>query len=77
MGSVGQLVGNTDRIAAQKGVGWMAAVRTVVTAAALGVTAAYSPILGQKVSENRVPGSTQPWPQPPPGIRRGVHPDIR
>ena len=50
IGSVGQLGGNSDRIKAQQGVGTMSVAKTVVTAAALGVTA-YSRVLGKKVSQ--------------------------
>ena len=50
VGSVGQLVGNSERLAGQKGVGAMSVVKTVVTVAALGVTA-YSRVLGKKVAE--------------------------
>jgi hypothetical protein len=50
IGSLGQLGGNADRIKAQQGVGSMSVLKTVVTAAALGVTA-YSRVLGKKVSQ--------------------------
>ena len=50
IGSVGQLGGNSGRIKGQQGVGEMAVVKTIVTAAALGVTA-YSRVLGKKVSK--------------------------
>jgi hypothetical protein len=72
VGSVGQLVGNTDRIAGQKGVGTMAAVKTVLTVAALGVTA-YSRMLGAKVSEHRdVPAEsgTEPAPGTPADVAK-------
>ncbi len=49
VGSVGQLAAHRDRVAQQQGVGSMSAVKTVLTAAALGVTA-YSRALGQKVN---------------------------
>ena len=48
VGSVGQLVGNKNRVAQQQGVASMSAAKTLVTAAALGVTA-YSRALGKKV----------------------------
>jgi len=51
IGSVGQLGANKDRVAQQQGVGGMSAAKTVLTAAALGVTA-YSRVLGQIVSKN-------------------------
>ena len=49
VGAVGQLLGNRDRVAAQKGVAAMSVTKTVLTAAALAVTA-YSRVLGGKVS---------------------------
>ncbi len=48
VGSVGQIIGNKNRIAQQEGVASMSAAKTLVTAAALGVTA-YSRVLGKKV----------------------------
>ena len=50
VGSVGQLGANKDRVAQQKGVGGMSAAKTLLTAAALGVTA-YSRALGKVVSD--------------------------
>jgi hypothetical protein len=50
VGSVGQLAGNSGRLAAQRGVGRMALLKTGLTVAALGVTA-YSRVLGRRVSE--------------------------
>ena len=49
VGSVGQLIGNRGRVAAQEGVGSMSALKTLLTAAALGATA-YSRVLGIRVS---------------------------
>ena len=49
VGSVGQLSANRGRVAQQQGVASMSALKTVLTAAALGVTA-YSRALGQKVN---------------------------
>jgi hypothetical protein len=49
IGSVGQIGANKARIGAQQGVATMSTLKTVVTAAALGVTA-YSRVLGQRVS---------------------------
>ncbi|MCZ2860062.1 hypothetical protein [Blastococcus sp. VKM Ac-2987] len=49
VGSVGQLRANRGRLAEQQGVASMAAMKTLLTAAALGVTA-YSRVLGQVVS---------------------------
>ena len=69
-GSVGQIIGNRGRIAAQEGVGSMAVAKTALTAAALGVTA-YSRMLGQKVSEHtRVPveSGTEPTTTTPPEV---------
>ena len=51
VGSVGQLIGNKDRLASQQGVTGMSTVKTLLTAAALGVTA-YSRVLGKIVSDN-------------------------
>ena len=48
-GSVGQLVANRDRLTAQQGVASMAAVKTGLTAAALGATA-WARIAGRTVS---------------------------
>ena len=50
VGSVGQLIGNSGRVAKQQGVGQMSLVKTALTAAALGVTA-YSRTLGKIVSQ--------------------------
>ena len=63
-GSVGQLRGNTARIASQRGVGTMVAVKTGLTVAALAATA-YSRVLGRKVSANRnvpIESGTEPAP---------------
>jgi hypothetical protein len=51
VGSIGQLVGNRSRIAAQQGVDTMALAKTGLTAAALGVTG-YSRLLGRKVARD-------------------------
>src|SRR3954453_48396 len=50
VGSVGQLAANNDRGAQQKGVAGMSAVKILLTAAALGLTA-YSRSLGKVVSQ--------------------------
>ena len=50
IGSVGQLRANRQRVANQEGAGGMSALKTVLTAAALGVTA-YSRALGRVVSD--------------------------
>jgi hypothetical protein len=49
IGSVGQLSANRRRVAKQQGVAGMSALKTLLTAAALGATA-YSRVLGQRVS---------------------------
>jgi hypothetical protein len=70
LGSVGQLRGNRDRLFSQKGVGTMAVTKTILTAAALGVTA-YSRVLGQKVADRpSVPAEsgTEPHSSTPPEI---------
>jgi hypothetical protein len=50
VGSAGQLLGNRRRVAGQRGVAGMSVLKTLLTAAALGVTA-YSRALGQQVSQ--------------------------
>ncbi len=70
VGAVGQLLGNRDRVAAQKGVAAMSVIKTVLTAAALGVTA-YSRVLGRKVSERTdvpIDAGTEPAATTPPGV---------
>jgi hypothetical protein len=70
VGSVGQLAGNKGRIFGQQGVASMAATKTALTAAALGVTA-YSRMLGRKVSqERRMPAAsgTKPESGTPPEV---------
>jgi hypothetical protein len=70
LGSVGQLRGNKDRLFAQKGVGTMAITKTVLTAAALGVTG-YSRLLGQKVRDRPnvpVQSGTEPTDATPPEV---------
>jgi hypothetical protein len=49
IGSVGQLSADRRRVARQRGVAGMSALKTLLTAAALGATA-YSRVLGQRVS---------------------------
>ncbi|GAB3197862.1 hypothetical protein GCM10027261_24000 [Geodermatophilus arenarius] len=56
VGSVGQLIGNRGRVAQQEGVAGMSAVKTLLTAAALGVTA-YSRSLGQIVNSQDNPSA--------------------
>lgn len=51
LGSVGQIAGNKGRLGGQQGVASMAAAKTALTAASLGVTA-YSRFLGKKVSQH-------------------------
>ena len=62
VGSVGQLRANRRRVVAQRGAGSMSALKTLLTAAALGATA-YSRVLGMQVSGGgKVPakGGTKP-----------------
>jgi hypothetical protein len=56
VGSVGQLIGNRSRVANQQGVAGMSALKTALTAAALGVTA-YSRVLGIRVSQAGSPSA--------------------
>jgi hypothetical protein len=68
VGSVGQLIGNRGRLTTQQGVGTMSVIKTVVTGAALGVTA-YSRVVGKKVAEyDDVPAAsgTEPTAVTPP-----------
>jgi hypothetical protein len=72
VGSVGQLAGNAGRMAAQKGVGAMSVTKTVLTVAALGVTA-YSRVLGRKMSEKPdvpVASGTEPAETTPPEVAK-------
>ena len=50
VGSIGQLIGNKQRVAQQQGAGGLSVAKTALTVAALGVTA-YSRVLGQIVSQ--------------------------
>lgn len=71
-GSVGLLQHDLGRMAAQKGVGRMAALKTALTVGALGVTA-YSRILGRKVSERSDPpvaSGTEPASTTPPEVAK-------
>jgi hypothetical protein len=64
VGSLGQVAGNKGRLGSQQGVASMAAAKTALTAAALGVTA-YSRILGRKVSaQTQVPAEDGTTPAP-------------
>jgi hypothetical protein len=70
VGSIGQLIGNKGRLVGQEGVASMAATKTALTAAALGVTA-YSRMLGKKVSQERhmpVASGTEPESGTPPQV---------
>ncbi len=70
VGSIGQLGGNADRVAGQKGVAGMAVVKTALTAAAMGATA-YSRLLGRKLSQaGDVPAEsgTEPAASTPPEL---------
>ena len=67
LGGAGLLLTNRDRLAQQKGVAAMTAVKTALTGAALGATA-YSRVLGRQLSQERdVPASsgTEPADQTP------------
>jgi hypothetical protein len=70
VGAVGQLLGNRKRVAGQKGVAALSVTKTVLTAAALGVTA-YSRVLGRKVSQQTdvpVASGTEPTETTPPDV---------
>ena len=70
VGSIGQLIGNKGRLAAQQGVPTMAGTKTALTAAALGATA-YSRVLGRTVSEHedvQSESGTTPLNQTPPHV---------
>ena len=72
VGSLGQIAGNKGRIGGQQGVASIAAAKTALTAAALGVTA-YSRALGRKVSaQTQVPAEdgTTPAPETPDDVAR-------
>jgi hypothetical protein len=72
VGSVGELVGNKGRIAAQEGVASMSLAKTGVTVAALGATG-YSRALGRKVAkETSVPAesATEPASTTPDDVAR-------
>jgi hypothetical protein len=72
VGSVGQLVGNKERLTSQQGVAAMSVVKTVVTVAALGATG-YSRVLGRKVSDHgAVPAEsgTEPAATTPPEVAK-------
>ncbi len=71
-GSVGQLGANKSRLSAQEGVGAMAAAKTGLTVAALGITG-YSRLLGKKVSEHTsvpVESGTDPSALTPPDVAK-------
>jgi hypothetical protein len=70
LGGAGILLANRKRVTGQKGVAGMTALKTVLTAAALGVTA-YSRILGRKVASQQdmpVSSGTDPSAQTPPDV---------
>jgi hypothetical protein len=72
VGSVGQLLGNKERLATQSGVASMSVIKTALTATALGITG-YSRVLGRKVSqETSVPVSsgTEPSAATPADVAR-------
>jgi hypothetical protein len=71
-GSVGQLSGNSARLVGQDGVGAMAAAKTCLTVAALGVTG-YSRLLGRKVAQQTsvpVESGTEPSVATPPEVAK-------
>lgn len=70
VGSIGLTLGNRDRMKAQHGVARLAAVKTVLTAAALAADA-YANILGRragKAGEVPVAGATEPTSETPPDV---------
>ena len=70
VGSAGLLAGNKGRVRAQRGVAAMSAMKTVLTAAAIGVTA-YSRMLGAKVSDQSdvpVASGTEPTASTPSAV---------
>ncbi len=72
IGSIGQTLGNRERLSGQQGVGSMAITKTALTAAALGATA-YSRVLGRKVSsQTHVPAQdgTTPSSSTPPEVAK-------
>ncbi len=72
LGGAAILVANRKRVAGQEGVAGMTALKTVMTGAALGVTA-YSRILGRKVAARKdvpVGSGTQPIAQTPDDVAK-------
>ena len=72
IGSVGQLAGNSSRVAGQRGVGTMVLVKTGLTVVTLAVTG-YSRLLGSKVAEEpSVPAlaGTEPAASTPDGVAK-------
>jgi len=72
VGSVGQLAGNTSRLAVQEGVAAMAITKTALTVSALGVTA-YARLLGRKVAAQPdvpVAAGTEPTETTPPEVAK-------
>jgi len=72
VGSVGQMVGNAGRVAAQQGVPAMTITKTALTVSALGVTA-YARLLGRKVAARPdvpVASGTEPTEATPPGVAK-------
>lgn len=70
VGSVGQLVGNRERLASQRGVAGMSLLKTALTAAALGATG-YSRALGATVADAGdvpVASGAEAAPQTPPDV---------
>src|SRR5215217_4542497 len=72
VGATGLLLGNAGRVATQRGVGASTAAKTMLTAAALGVTA-YSRALGKKLEQadgTPVEGGTDPAPDTPDDVAK-------
>lgn len=70
VGSVGQLIGNKERLVAQQGVAAMSVTKTVLTVAALAVSG-YSRLMGRKVAEQHdvpVASGTEPTEATPPDV---------
>jgi hypothetical protein len=74
VGAVGQLIGNKERLASQKGVASMSVFKTALTVAALGASG-YSRLLGRKIAEQHdVPlaSGTETTETTPPDVAKAV-----
>lgn len=70
VGSVGQLVGNAGRVAAQQGVGGMSIAKTALTVGALAATG-YARVLGRRVSARHdvpIASGAEPTESTPPEV---------